>query len=304
VFEENDMHLTIRRSLLLIVFTALLGGVQVFGQQVLVVGQEAFEGKQGANRTRGELYMLLQKYPPRLGEVLRLDHSLLSNENYLQPYSDLRQFLQQHPEVLRDPDFYVGNSSEETAQLRRNLEEAYRRNDSPLEEVLNTLVPLSIFFAVIAVLIWIVRSVVDHRRWLRVWRAQSEAHSKLLDRMTSNEDMLAYLQTPAGKRFFESSAMPVDFPPVRTNLPAGRILWSVQVGLLLLLGGISIQFVRMEGLQPGELGALNLLSVLGIGLGISFILGAAASYMISAKLGLLEEPARRPPSNIEPPAST
>ena len=74
--------------------------------------------------------------------------------------------------------------------------------------------------------------------------------------------------------------------------------------LLLMLGGISILFVRIEGLQPGESGVLNLMSAVAIGLGISFLLGAVASYMISAKLGLLEEPIRRSPSNIEPPAST
>ena len=297
------MQLKIRRSLFLILFTALLVGAEAFGQQFIEV-EGGPGGKQGVNRTKAELYLLLQKYPPRLGEVLRMDHSLLSNESYLSPYPELRTFLQQHPEVLRDPDFFVGNNSTEIAQLQERLNESYRRNDSPLEDVLNTLVPLSIFFAVVAVLMWIVRTVSDHRRWLRVWRAQAEAHSKLLDRMTTNEDMLAYLQTPAGKRFFESSAMPVEVAPARMNVPTGRILWSVQVGLLLLLGGISIQFVRMEGLQPGELAAMNLLSVVGIGLGISFILGAAASYMISAKLGLFEEPVRRPPSNIEPPAST
>jgi len=297
------MQLKIRRSLFLILFTALLVGAEAFGQQIIEIDGGP-EGKQGVNRTKAELYLLLQKYPPRLGEVLRMDHSLLSNESYLSPYPELRTFLQQHPEVLRDPDFFVGNNSTEIAQLQERLNESYRRHDSPLEDVLDTLVPLSIFFAVVAVLMWIVRTVSDHRRWLRVWRAQAEAHSKLLDRMTTNEDMLAYLQTPAGKRFFESSAMPVEVAPARMNVPTGRILWSVQVGLLLLLGGISIQFVRMEGLQPGELAAMNLLSVVGIGLGISFILGAAASYMISAKLGLLEEPVRRPPSNIEPPTST
>jgi len=297
------MQLKIRRSLFLILFTALLVGAEAFGQQIIEIDGGP-QGKQGVNRTKAELYLLLQKYPPRLGEVLRMDHSLLSNESYLSPYPELRTFLQQHPEVLRDPDFFVGNNSTEIAQLQERLNESYRRNDSPLEDVLDTLVPLSIFFAVVAVLMWIVRTVSDHRRWLRVWRAQAEAHSKLLHRMTTNEDMLAYLQTPAGKRFFESSAMPVEVAPARMNVPTGRILWSVQVGLLLLLGGISIQFVRMEGLQPGELAAMNLLSVVGIGLGISFILGAAASYMISAKLGLLEEPVRRPPSNIEPPTST
>jgi hypothetical protein len=292
------MHLTIRRPLFLLVLTALLSGVAAFGQQ----GE--FEGKPGISRTKGELYILLQKYPPRLGEVLRMDHSLLNNESYLAPYPELRMFLQQHPEVVRDPDFFLGNSSNEVEQLRARLEESYRRTDSPLAEVINQVIPMAIFLTVVGVLMWVIRSVADHRRWLRVWRAQAEAHSKFMDRLTTSEDMLAYLQTPAGKRFFESSSMPVDFAPVRSNLPAGRIIWSVQVGLLLLLGGISSQFVRIEGLQPGELGAMTLISVVAIGLGISFILGAAASYMISAKLGLLEQPVRRPPSNIEPPAST
>src|SRR5262252_2367193 len=116
------MHLTIRRSLLLIVLTAFLGGAAAFAQDV--------EGKQGAAKTRAELSFLLQKYPPRLGEILRLDHSLLSNENYLAPYPDLRQFLQQHPEVLRDPDFYVGNSSSEIEQLRARVDQSYRRTDT------------------------------------------------------------------------------------------------------------------------------------------------------------------------------
>ena len=297
------MHLTIQRSLLFIVLAAFLTGANARGQQFQSIEIEG-PGKQGVNRTKVELAMLLERYPPRLGEVLRLDHSLLSNENYLSPYPELRTFLQQHPEVVRDPDFFVGNSSNEIEQLRERLEQSNRRNDSLVEDILDTLVPLAVFFTVVAVVMAIVRNVADHRRWLRVWRAQAEAHSKLMDRLTNNEDMLTYLQTPAGKRFFESSSMPVDFAPTRMAVPAGRILWSVQVGLVLLLGGISLRFVYIEGLQPGEVGAMTLFSVVAIGLGISFILGAIASYMISAKLGLLEEPGRRPQSNIEPPAST
>jgi len=302
------MHLTIRRSLLPVVLTVVLSGAAAFGQKVEFVTQQQaeFEGNQGVKKTRGELYLLLQRYPPKLGEILRLDHSLLSNENYLVPYPELRTFLQEHPEVLRDPDFFVGNSSNEMEQLRARLEDTYRRNNSPLEDFFDTAVPLTVFFTAVVALMWIIRNVADHRRWLRVWRAQSEAHSKLMDRLTNNEDMLAYLQTPAGKRFFESSSMPIDFssPPARSSVPGGRIIWSVQLGLLLMLGGISILFVRIEGLQPGESGVLNLMSAVAIGLGISFLLGAVASYMISAKLGLLEEPIRRSPSNIEPPAST
>src|SRR5678816_1987951 len=143
------MHLTIRRSLLLLALTALLSGVAAFGQQVIDVEGS---GKQGVNRTKAELYLLLQKYPPRLGEVLQMDHSLLSNESYLAPYPELRTFLQQHPEVIRDPDFFVGNSSNEVAELRERLEQSYRRNSSIIEDFFDTMVPLTIFFTVVAAL--------------------------------------------------------------------------------------------------------------------------------------------------------
>jgi hypothetical protein len=84
-------------------------------------------------------------------------------------------------------------------------------------------------------------------------------------------------------------------------------MWSVQAGLVLLLGGISLRFVYGDPrLNNEDLVALNILSVVGIGLGVSFILSAAASFMISARLGLIDQPApaRRPPSVVEPPSST
>src|SRR5262245_22550055 len=183
------MHLTIRRSLLLIVLAAFVAGAEARAQEIEFEGRG---GKPGVNRTKAEIAMLLQRYPPRLGEVLRLDHSLLSNESYLSPYPELRTFLQQHPEVLRDPDFFVGSSSE-IDQLRGRIEVSNRRNDSLVEDILDTLVPLAVFFTIVAVVMAIVRNVADHRRWLRVWRAQAEAHSKLMDRLTNNEDMLTYL---------------------------------------------------------------------------------------------------------------
>ena len=291
------MKATARTSLLFITIAVLLPGVEAFGQR----GGQVEEQPQGIDRTRGELQSILEGYPPKLGEVLRMDHSLLSNESYLSPYPDLRTFLQKHPEVLRDPDYFVGNSSNELQDLRNQLERNFRRQDSAVERIVDVVFPLSLLLMAIMVLMWLVRSVSDHRRWLRVWRAQSEAHSKLMDRLTTNEQMLAYLQSPAGKKFFESSSMPVDFGP-RPSVPAGRIIWSVQVGLVLALGGIALQLVKGDPqLSPGDISGIHILSVLAIGLGISFIVGAATSYMISAKLGLLEQPVRRQPSSVEPP---
>jgi hypothetical protein len=300
------MHLAIRRLAILVTLAVSLAGTVALGQQ------NFGEDNEKVGRTREELWMLLRQYPPRLGEVLKLDPSLLSNEGYLSPYPEIRAFLGRHPEVVRDPGYFFGNISSELEELRRRASEAELsaryRTRSATENVLNTLIPFAIFFAVIGILGWLIRRFQEHRQWLRVWRTQSEAHSKLMDRMTTNEDMLAYLNTPAGKRFFESSWMPpVESAPVRPSVPVSRIIWSVQAGLLLLLGGISLRFVYGDAaLGPEDLVTLNIFSVVAIGLGVSFILGAAASFMISARLGLIEPPApaRRPPSIVEPPPST
>ena len=46
-----------------------------------------------ADRTRQQLRDLLEKYPPSLGRILKLDTSLLNNEAYLAPYPALASFL-------------------------------------------------------------------------------------------------------------------------------------------------------------------------------------------------------------------
>ena len=52
--------------------------------------------------------------------------------------------------------------------------------------------------ALISVLVWLVRAVIQHRRWLKSSQVQADVHSKLMDRMTTNEELLAYIQSPAG----------------------------------------------------------------------------------------------------------
>jgi glycosyltransferase involved in cell wall biosynthesis len=61
-----------------------------------------------ADEVRNQLQEILRMYPPGVGEVLRYDHSLLERADYLAPYPNLTLFLQQHPEIQRNPQFYFG----------------------------------------------------------------------------------------------------------------------------------------------------------------------------------------------------
>jgi hypothetical protein len=235
-----------------------------------------------AERTREELSHLLERYPPALRGVLGLDASLLSNQTYLAPYPALLNFLNSHPEIARNPAFYVG----ENGPFNRPKDREARILDM-WEGVLGGLAGFIAAGIVIGLLTWLIRTVINYRRWNRLAKVQTDTHAKLLDRFTTNEDLLAYLQSPAGARFLQSTPITLDAAPPSVSAPLGRILWSVQVGLVLAAFGIGLAMVSKR-ISADVSEPLQALGVLGIALGLGFVISAIISYMISQRLGLIE----------------
>jgi hypothetical protein len=236
-----------------------------------------------ARETRERLREVLEQYPPSLGEVLRLDPSLLRNENYLATYPRLAGFLAQHPEVAHNPAFFIGEIHSGRWDPPNPKREAFEM----WQNVMAGVALFCVFVTVTLVLTWLVRTLIDYRRWLRLSKVQTEVHSKLLDRFTSGEDLAAYLQSSPGRKFLESAPIPLDMGPRSMSAPLGRILWSIQAGLVLALGGAGLQYVSAgildEAQQP-----IRALGVLALMFGIGFILSAVVSYVLSQRLGLLD----------------
>jgi hypothetical protein len=233
-----------------------------------------------AQRTKDELSQLLDHYPPSLRNVLALDPGLLNNQSYLGPYPALSGFLNAHPEISRNPAFYINVN---IAQPRPHEEEV-------LDIWRDVITGFGIFLGLsmaISLIVWLIKTLVDYRRWNRLTKVQTEVHTKLLDRFTANEDLLAYMQSPAGAKFLESSPITLDAGPRSVGAPLGRILWSVQAGLVVAAGGIGLQIVSArvadEAAQP-----LRAMGVLGVALGAGFVVSAVISYLISRRLGLIE----------------
>jgi hypothetical protein len=241
-----------------------------------------------AHQTREMLQQILRQYPPSVSQVFRLDPSLLTNASYLASYPNLSAFLNSHPEVTHNASFFFGSP---------DLIDRYGRFDSPegrsIQIFQDMMIGLAIFVIVLTVggvLLWIIRTVIDHRRWLRVSKVQTEVHSKLLDRFTANQDLLAYIQTDAGRRFLESAPISVEGPRA-ISAPVGRILFSVQAGIVLALGGLGLHLVS-QALALQEIAQpLFVLGVLALALGIGFVLSAIVAYMLSRRLGLLDRAA-------------
>ncbi|HLK63157.1 MAG TPA: hypothetical protein VKU19_06935 [Bryobacteraceae bacterium] len=247
-----------------------------------------------AQRTKDELSNLLGHYPPALRGALALDSSLLTNQSYLAPYPALVSFLSTHPDVERNPSYYLSDGRPGSQDHGAPSSEVWR-------EVVNALEAFAGFGLAIGVSVWLIRTIIDYRRWSRLAKVQAEVHAKLLDRFTANNDLLAYMQTPAGAKFLESTPITLDSGPRSVGAPLSRILWSVQGGLVLVAGGVGLEVVSSrfsdDSSQP-----LHALGVLGIALGLGFVISAIVSYMISHRLGLIETPpsaSRIDPAGVE-----
>lgn len=238
---------------------------------------------QDARALHRDLNDLMKKYPPSLGEILRLDPTLMSNPTYLAPYPALQAFLAAHPDVAKNPSYYFGdygpgNYEPESPALRF------------WQQILDGAAGLAIFGTIVAAVTWMIRLLVDYRRWNRLARVQADAHTKLLDRFTANDELIAYVQSPAGSRFLQSAPIALDPGTRRLGAPVSRILWSAQAGLVVMMAGIALEYVSSR-VDPDAQQPLFAIGAVALAIGVGFLLSAGVAYAISHRLGLFESPA-------------
>ena len=132
---------------------------------------------------------------------------------------------------------------------------------------------------------WLVRALIQHRRWLRASHVQAEVHTKLMDRMTNNDELLAYVQSPAGRRFLEAAPMRPEADGPSFSAPVGSIIWSLMAGIVLSVLGVGFryagQFIKDDGHD-----AVIVVGVIVLSLGIGFILASLMAFAVSSRLGL------------------
>ena len=254
-------------------------------QAVEVQPQTQGGPSQNANETRQDFYKVLDQYPPALGRVLRLDPTLMSNQAYLASYPSLAAFFARYPEVPRNPDYYL----ERYGATYTISQPTDARVESLViwRSALDFMAAFAVFLGVTFALFTLLKYVIEYRRWAKISKVNAEVHNKILDRFASNDELLAYVDSPAGRRFLDATPIAPSAAPVRSvGAPFGRILLSVQIGIILLalaIGFLVISSRAVEEVQP----VLDSLAALGFCLGVGSIVSAGASYLLSRKLGLL-----------------
>ena len=198
-----------------------------------------YQGQANARDVQHQLRDILEAYPPSLRQLIRLDPSLMLREDFMAPCPGPTAFLQQHPEIARNPGFYFGE---------QYLERERTHRERTLGIVRNTIDGIGFLAGFLGHHPGLRSAAAGppYRRWRRQIQIQTDIHTKLLDRMTNNQELLAYIETAAGRRFLEAPMplMAAAQTPSMSIAPVARILWSVQIGVVVVAAGIGFWIAR------------------------------------------------------------
>jgi hypothetical protein len=238
--------------------------------------------------------MQLLRVSPTLAEVVSSDPSLLADQQYVAKSNpELAIFLQQHPEIGRNPSFWLFSELRspqqkyyQVLQQRRGFVPARDARDSGFDRAMNNVAPVIVMIVLLCTLAWIIRTMAENRRWTKVFTLQSEVHGKLIDRFASNQELLGYMETDAGKRFLEAAPIATEAESRRMPNLVSRMIATLQVGLVLTLLGAGLLGLRNA---VGDAGTTMLvLGMISLMPGIGLILSAGVLWVLGRRLNLLE----------------
>ena len=214
----------------------------------------------------------LRRLPSDLPTVLALDPSLLANEKFIADYPELQAFVAAHPEIRRNPMYYFREYRPVTQRSATN-------------DIAEMIAVVSGFSIAGFTIIWLVRTWVDQTRWSRMARTQAEVHNKILDRFGTGPELLEYVKSPAGTKFLESAPIPVHAEKTTLSAPTSRLMWSIQIGIIIAAGGLGMLLVSLR-LEPDAARAMFAMGAIAFCVGAGFMVSAAVSVMVSKRLGL------------------
>jgi hypothetical protein len=237
---------------------------------------------------------------PTLAEVVARDPSLLSNAEYVSRNNpELGKFLQTHPEIAQNPDFYLfnnlhGEHEPPSETLERKLwPQMSRQESSGIDsELVNDGIPFLVFLCLLGALLWLTHVLLENRRWNRIFKLQTDVHGRLIERFGTSQEVLTYMGTDAGKRFLEATPIAVGFErsqPVPS--PVARVLTPLQIGVVMTLLGGGLLSLRHS--IPDGSAALLVIGMVVLMPGLGFIISAGITWGLARHLGLMPNSGER-----------
>ena len=143
-------------------------------------------------------------------------------------------------------------------------------------EAIAIIIVVPTLFATVA---YVFRSAIEGFRRSRWARMQTELQSKMIDKFGNSQDFVAWLQSEGGKQFLEQA-------PIEKTRPYGRIMNTVQVGIVLVILAGGLLFLR-GGLDSRAQEPLLVMGSIGLALGLGMLASAGATMWLSKRWGLI-----------------
>ena len=243
--------------------------------------------------TQRQLIELL-RLSPTLTTVISHDPSLLANQDYVSRNNpELAAFLAAHPEVGRNPDFYLfthmhqQDGSPDEALERAVWPEVYRMQSpkSGFDDFLMNMPPVMFGIAFLGAVIWCLKLFVENRRWSRTFKLQSEVHGRIIDRFATTQELTGYMETEAGRKFLEAAPIPLRDAEEPMPNAVARVLTPLQIGVVMVLLGAG--FLLLRGVREDYHTPMLVLGVVTLMPGIGFILSSGLTWVLAGRLGLM-----------------
>lgn len=244
-----------------------------------------------------EQFLHLLRLSPTMTAAVSADPSLLADQEYVaRSNPELAQFMASHPDIARNPEFYLFSKLNPSD---RHRDQALQRVIWPdltppqqqepnaprvIRELTGILVPLGC----LAALVWVIYIVFQNRHWNRTFKQQSEIHGRLIEKLGTSQELVAYMETEAGKRFLMASPIAAG-PEFGQHMPntVSRVLTSLSTGIVLALLGIGFLLLRNAGPDTSE--PMLITGTLLLMPGLGFILSAGVTWVLAKRLGLMPE---------------
>jgi hypothetical protein len=138
--------------------------------------------------------------------------------------------------------------------------------------------PVFAMIGMFIMIVYLVRISSDNRRRRQQSQNQFDLQNKLLDKFGTSQELLEYLRSDSGQEF-------VHCAPIERPNPYGRILSSVQWGIVLLTAGAASLFLRNQIADGFE--GFSVFGAFGVALGVGFLISAVVAFMLSKTWGVI-----------------
>lgn len=169
-------------------------------------------------------------------------------------------------------------------------------NDETIHHIISDTVPMVVIVTMTIGAAWVLSLIIQSFRQRALLRAQTEFHNKMLEKFGTAEEFTAYLQSDAGKSFFDNLLK-------EPSTPLSKILGSIQKGAILTLLGLGFFIINNIFDTLDSRNIMLVIATVSMTIGIGFLVSSLISYRLAKSWGLISagnSPISNAPKTVAP----